>query len=135
MQLKFLGFPKLLGFVAPAPAPVTPTTEDLTAKVLNRAAELIHERGWTSATWVDSKGRMCALGAIDVASSEMIPPGYNYTPIADQAKRKLCKILGGNVSTYRDREVMASIYGWNDGLWILPSTRVQWALRRAAKAQ
>lgn len=51
---------------APVKQPVAPTTKT-TADVLEHAALIIEERGWTQQTYVDPLGRVCVLGAIALA--------------------------------------------------------------------
>jgi len=53
----------MLGTIVPVPT-------GLRATDVERAVELLDERGWCQGTLVDSDGRMCALGAVGLAQKE-----------------------------------------------------------------
>lgn len=42
---------------------------DKTSTILHRAADLIEQRGWCQNSLQDFKGRMCSIGAIQMAES------------------------------------------------------------------
>lgn len=44
-----------------------------TVEILERAIVVLDERGWCRNTFVDGKGRVCALGAIHVAMGKSSP--------------------------------------------------------------
>ena len=68
------------------------------ADVLNRAAELIEERGWCQHSYHGSGGTLCAEGAIFEAISEFGLPRYSH-----------------HVSTWIDRPFAPkSLPFWND---------------------
>jgi hypothetical protein len=72
--------------------------------ILRRAAELLGERGWCQGEIEDGDGRMCAVGAIRRAASEVMHTRHSWSESVALNR------LRGQVRT---RE-MHSIPRWND---------------------
>lgn len=49
---------------------MTPTEPTTPQALLNRAADLLDERGWAQRTYLDRDGCLCALGAVRTAAAE-----------------------------------------------------------------
>lgn len=88
-------------FLAPTPSsvPAAPVKEkDLTANILNEAANILERDGWAQDSYENKHGQKCAMEALVVAASPF--------PLGDvgEAERRLLK----EIKSY------ASIIEWND---------------------
>lgn len=125
-------FPKLLGlvshFVAPAPAlkpgrvEVNVPEKDAADMVLDRAAEIIEERGWSRGAFVGPHGNVCTLQAIRIAAREAsflwIGAGRLEAQAASRFKKE---VTGGE-----------PIPSWNDTLPYNGRSIVLYNLRRTS---
>jgi len=89
-----------------------------TSDILNRAAEVMMERGHTKGKFVDDEGRVCLMGALNTARTGS--PKIISRDIA--ADRILCRVIWGMSNT--------SIAHWNDR----PSTTEAMAIGALYKA-
>jgi hypothetical protein len=95
---------------------LTPPLTDV-QRVLLRAAEIIEERGWCRAAYIEN-GRLCAVGAIATAAEGN---AFSLAPRVERAIRSFNDFIGGSVR----------IEAWNDAPGRTQSEIVN-ALRSAA---
>lgn len=104
-----------------------PTME--TWQVLEKAAALIEERGWTTGDFEDITGAVCALGAIGTVVYGPEAGGeFDYLALArDPAVRLLAASVNGS------GEPDMAVYQWNDSR--TDATEVVDTMRRVAQAE
>ncbi len=69
----------------------------LASDTVEKAADLLRERGWTQHTFEDSQGRLCVVGALHHASSGA------YNALASETYNAIAKCLGrGDLPLWND---------------------------------
>jgi len=79
-----------------------PEDEPETHPLLARAADLIRVRGWTQGTYESADGRLCAIGALQLAATGELPDSYQ------DAER----VLVDRITREIGREM--TVPAWND---------------------
>lgn len=80
-----------------------------TADILDRAADLIEERGWNQGWYVNECGGLCAVGAMYTAAGVELPVGAEFPDIPDEVSNAVLRafrVFGDHVKR------LAS--AWND---------------------
>lgn len=79
------------------------------AEVLRRARSLLEERGWTQRELEDRAGRICAVGALNVACNLACYPAGNQSRLLDRdlAHAWLREVINPSVSK-------RAVADWND---------------------
>lgn len=95
--------------------------EERWRQLLLDAADAIKENGWCQGKWRDENGRVCALGAIDMASAQGEYSGRDIGAAIDQLQ-KFASAKGHD-----------GIARWNDDFLIFGRSRVMRAMKNAAK--
>lgn len=109
-----------------------------TAQILTRAAAIIGERGHTQGTYIDQHGRVCAIGAIRVATAEAAGVTGATLQVAAAGQLNLAdwdtaaSAAGHDAVDAAQRTAAESILVWNDRPG-RTTHEVQALLRRAAK--
>jgi hypothetical protein len=99
------------------------------ASLLNRAADILDERGWFQGNYMSPDGCVCALGSLHLAANELVgAPNRATFATGPEFEAALDRIYGALQS-----DSMDSIADWNDSEG-RTKDEVQAMLRRAAEA-
>ncbi len=122
--MKFAKWLMPFSFVAPSPAVTETPVKPDHVQVLEKAADLLKEEGWTTGRLINHRGQMCTVGAILAAAKELGKVGRPKA-ILDAKKAMIRHVTKGEF-----------IEGWNDvQIGPFAAFRVRRAIRRAAKME
>lgn len=102
--------------------------------ILNKAADLIDERGLAKGTFKDMEGHLCAWGAISVAVGMGATAGPNSLTYRERTRIRECMINDDSViKALGDSRFRKDLAAFNDSKYVRSKSQVSALLRRIAK--